>query len=534
MYKFITSVLLLLMGTIAGANNVTLTNVSVGNNAAGNGKVIQFDVGWENSWRTASTGNFDGVWVFFKFKDNDGNWWPLRFNGNNIAMPGGVSYTIGNSGTAAQGVGMFLFRSSAGSGNFTITAVKAGIENFPGTHDVKGFALEMVYIPQGSFYVGDTLTAGGFEDGQNSNLPYQVTGNGATVQMGTAAGRLYDPFSSYTGFLTGYPTGYTAFWMMKYELSVGGYRDFLNCLNFSQQEKRFADYSQPTAVVGTNLLNPLIGNSLEIAVTGKNGFGVGVSDTAAVVGCDADNDNIFNEATDGEWKAVSTLNWSDICAYLDWTGLRPMTELEFEKACRGPLASVPGEYAWGSADITNGAIMGAYYNIINTFLNSESISNASSFLGNCVYSSTINDKLIRGGIFANAGSTRVSAGAGYYGNMELSGNLFELCVTTANAAGRSYNGKHGDGVLTADGNANENGWPGVNGSTSQTTPTGNYNGGDGVVSNPGILQKGGMYGAGELYQRVSNRHTSYFPNAVILTNAFQLDSYGIRGVRDAN
>ncbi|MFN3345365.1 MAG: hypothetical protein ACK412_06920 [Chloroherpetonaceae bacterium] len=35
--------------------------------------------------------------------------------------------------------------------------------------------------------------------------------------------------------------------------------------------------------------------------------------------------------------------------YLAWSGLRPMTELEFEKACRGVEKGVPGEFAWGNA-----------------------------------------------------------------------------------------------------------------------------------------------------------------------------------------
>ena len=46
--------------------------------------------------------------------------------------------------------------------------------------------------------------------------------------------------------------------------------------------------------------------------------------------------------------ACNWLSWADVAAYLDWSGLRPMTELEFEKACRGPNAPVAGEYAWGS------------------------------------------------------------------------------------------------------------------------------------------------------------------------------------------
>ena len=43
----------------------------------------------------------------------------------------------------------------------------------------------------------------------------------------------------------------------------------------------------------------------------------------------------------------TTTQWDDAIRYSAWVGLRPMTELEFEKACRGPLATVDGEFPWG-------------------------------------------------------------------------------------------------------------------------------------------------------------------------------------------
>ena len=47
----------------------------------------------------------------------------------------------------------------------------------------------------------------------------------------------------------------------------------------------------------------------------------------------------------------------NLCTYLDWAGLRPMTELEYEKICRGPSAPVAGEYAWGSTTIGTNALV---------------------------------------------------------------------------------------------------------------------------------------------------------------------------------
>jgi len=42
------------------------------------------------------------------------------------------------------------------------------------------------------------------------------------------------------------------------------------------------------------------------------------------------------------------MEWQDISAYLDWACLRPSSELEYEKACRGAnVSSTTGEFAWG-------------------------------------------------------------------------------------------------------------------------------------------------------------------------------------------
>ena len=51
------------------------------------------------------------------------------------------------------------------------------------------------------------------------------------------------------------------------------------------------------------------------------------------------------------FRTCNFLSWQDGYAYAGWAGLRPMTELEFEKACRGPLNPVPHEHAWGSTEM---------------------------------------------------------------------------------------------------------------------------------------------------------------------------------------
>lgn len=504
----------------ASANNIMVSNVTT---SQLNGTVrISFDISWENSWRVSSTNNYDGAWVFLKFKDNDGSWNPLPFTGANIVAPAGFTVTA-SANSANNYMGLFIHRSSNGFGTANAVGVKAGIQSYPGLYDVKVFALEMVYVPQGSFYVGNQgESANNFRDGSTVNN-YQVTGNGSTINYGTTAGKLNDALeTSFTGNLNGFPVGFGAFWIMKYELSMGAYRDYLNTLKYTQQVSRLYSTTPPNSAKGT-LLTPGIRGRLEIETPGDG-------TKPAVIGCDYDNDDIFNEAADGEGIAMGFLNWTDIASYLDWACLRPMTEFEFEKAAPGPAPGITGEFAWGTADIASSTD----YIIANAGLNNESVSNASSVAGNAVYDLNYPGGAVRNGIFATAYSTRVSSGAGYYGAMELSGNMVEFCVTSANPAGRSFTGKHGDGVLDNSGCANVDYWPGLGGYYISTTPMPAYDGGFGVTAVAGVMKKGGGYSGFTSSATNLKIGTRLTPLSSLLNNSTKTNEAGIRGVRDAN
>src|SRR5205814_1580703 len=53
-------------------------------------------------------------------------------------------------------------------------------------------------------------------------------------------------------------------------------------------------------------------------------------------------------------RACNYLQWEDETAYLDWAALRPLTELEYEKVCRGTNPPVGFEGAWGTSYGTKG------------------------------------------------------------------------------------------------------------------------------------------------------------------------------------
>jgi len=144
-----------------------------------------------------------------------------------------------------------------------------------------------------------------------------------------------------------------------------------------------------------------------------------------------------------------------------------MTELEFEKACRGTEMAVANEYAWGIITI----VADEYLTISGTEDGTETITTdvspgAYNYGNNTHSGGDGGTGPLRCGIFATSASTRAEAGASSYGIMELSGNLWERPVTLGNTDGRAFTGLNGDGELTTDGNADVTNWPGTGASGS--------------------------------------------------------------------
>jgi len=493
--------LLLFAGSVA-ANNINVSNIRVtgqnttaGENNPANYTLVQFDLSWENSWRTSSApNNWDAAWVFVKYRVGSGDWQHAWLNNTGHSSGTGTSATIDagllTPGTAFHAttnpaLGVFIYRSADGTGNFSITGAQLrwnyganGVAD-NATVDVKVFAIEMVYVPAGNFYVGSGGTeTSAFYMYPTTTNPYQITGEGA-ITVGTTDGNLYYPSSTYGGDQSGpipanFPKGYAAFYCQKYEISQQQYVDFLNTLTSAQASTRY-----PNATTNRH------------AITVSGGV----------------------YSTTNPYVACNFLSWMDGAAYSDWAGLRPMTELEFEKACRGLETPVANEYAWGTATVAGNA-----YTLENDNATNEGIaSNYSTSTGNASYDITDGsiDGPLRVGIFAaNAdNSGRITAGASYYGIMELSGNLWERAVTVGNATGRDFTGLHGNGALSTNGHANETAWPGL---TSGE-----------VTGATGSGFRGGIWNNVAPFMRVSDRNIA----AITRTNRFF--NYGFRAVRVA-
>jgi formylglycine-generating enzyme required for sulfatase activity len=430
--------LLLLLGLTAQANNITLGTPSLtGENRSQGYVFVTFDLSWENSWRE-STGvaNWDAAWVFVKYRIAGGEWQHAKLhNTGHLAgagTPATVSARLIDDDTPFEpsgnpGLGVFIHRSADGVGAFTNTGVKLrwnysadGIIDGASV-EVRVFAIEMVYVREGAFNVG----GGGGYDAFNSTTISTSDATTAPTGSGTLGGEAGGyPTGQVAPDNASWPNGYAAFYCMKYEVTQQQYVDFLNTLTQSQSSTRY--------------LNATGGNRNQVS-----------------------GNTVGNYATTLPDVACNYLSWADGTAYADWSGLRPMTELEFEKACRGDQPAVIGEYAWGTADIVS-----SDYTLTNVGTANEGIAtNYSTTMGNTVYYPTKGaiGGSVRVGIFAAHGSNtgRVSAGASYWGIMELSGNLWERPITIGNAIGRTFRGTHGDGVLTSGGEANAATWPGL-------------------------------------------------------------------------
>lgn len=523
----------LLLGS-AYANNIRVTNASlVDINTTANTANVRFDLTWKNSWRvTAAPSNWDAAWVFVKYRVGTGPWMHAFLNDTGHTAGTGTGTTISaglvNTGlafnsTTNPAVGVFIHRSAAGTGTFTQTGIKLrwnyganGVADLGGL-EIKVFAIEMVYVAQGAFYVGSGGTeTRSFTDGSwvsGASIPFRITSENA-INIGQSPGNLWG-FSAIgnPGVLSAaFPKGFAAFYSMKYELSQQQYVDFLNTLTRGQQNTRtLTDLS--TGI--TSVLNRYVMTNTS-TVANRNGISTDVTihtSDPLVFYCDLNENGIGGEALDGQWIAINFLSWMDGSAYLDWSGLRPITELEFEKALRGPATPVPNEYAWGTNQIAS-----LSYTTNNSGSANEGIAtNYSTSAGNALFLSTrgsIGGPLRVGAVAANGLNTgRVTSGASYWGIMELSGNVWERAVSVGSDEGRLFTGANGDGDLSSNGNANVAAWPGlVDGEVTLALGSG---------------YRGGNWAGGNQFLPVSDR------NFATNTATDRFFHFGIRGVRSA-
>ena len=461
---------------------VQAANIQVANVTMGNDSMVQFDITWTDSWRASwmETGtdwaNWDAAWIFVKYRKEGDQCWnhaTLSTEKGVHSVQEGACIDIGT--TAGRGMGVFLYRSAEGKGTWSNRGVKLKWLSqddkvaAPSRVELAVHALEMVYVPQGAFYVGSGgKLAGSFTEGSwtkgNEVIPFKITSE-AELKVAPEPGCLYGTAGPGAAHQMGhigklpseFPKGYGPFYCMKYEINQGEYAAFLNQLTVTQATNR---YPFPTIP----------------AKRTKNGIHTVRKTSAGYT------------ATKPQ-RACDWVSWDDCTAYLDWAGLRPMTELEFEKACRGPLEPMKDEYAWGNGEL----------------IDEPWILKLDAALP-VPYPQGICGK-----------NGRVKAGCTYWGIAAMSGHLRERTVAVGHKEGWAFTHLCGDGSIADDGLSNVAGWPGP----GKTWPE------RGSYATCGGGFRGGPWYNDKVRLRVSDRFLSS------CMRKSRDSSYGFRGVRQA-
>ena len=490
---FLACCLLAVFSTIS-ANNIEVANVSLTGQSAGDATTqIQFDLSWENSWRiSVGPANWDAAWVFAKYRVNGDLWRHATLSTTGSVAPGDVTIDVVSDQTGA-----FIYRSTDGSGNVNWEGLELkwdyGADNVDENAlvDIQVFAIEMVYVPEAAYSLGTGLAfgvdpeIGRFRSQQQIGMfflttPYNVSSEAAITVSNSSGNLWYDNSQGEPGDQLGpipadFPKGFAAFYCQKYETSQDQWIGFFNSLTPAQK--------------------------VDLDVTGPEGK-------------NSDDEFIRNAISWPDAGSATTtlpnvpLNYvrnEFLLAYLDWAALRPMTELEYEKACRGTLGSIVGGFAWGNTNIH-----ASPYTVINEGEPNEIISDPGSGTGNANYIETngLTSGPKRCGIFPASAilNNRQETGATYYGIMEMTGNVYERAISVGNPEGRAFTGNHGDGAITGGGRHNVANWP---------------------AGNEGIGYRGGAYPNAITFIWVSDRNDA--ANSFSGTNG----RIGFRAVRTA-
>ncbi len=439
---------LLLLCTIAGvkANNIRVEGKTRVTGFTGDTAVIEVTLRWDNSWRDDF--NWDAAWVFFKYKKRglENPWQHAYLSSSGHVLNtaagnegGGYAYMVGAN--AGKVNGLYVMRNGISEGNVSVRLQAKWPLNSTGLTSadfgdalngiyVAVHAIEMVYVPYGAYYLGDASSYKSFAVGDTAAV---VIDSESALTLSAKNGM------PNVSLAASYPKGYAGFYVMKYETSQEQYVEFLNSLTLEQQKARVTNNNFSTMKRGDyvfgDITQPSCRNGIVFIEQRK-------ANTPVVFGNNLNPNNDLFSTDDGQTLACNYMSVEDMIAYCSWSGLRPMSELEYEKACRRFYPQVPdkGEYAWNTNNGVN-----RLNGLGDLNYRGDEREQALSYLKN-VNSGTSNsiNGPVRCGLFATSATNQTQAGATYWGVMEMSGNLKELCVSVGNP---NFNGSSsGTGV----------------------------------------------------------------------------------------
>jgi formylglycine-generating enzyme required for sulfatase activity len=348
----------------------------------------------------------------------------------------------------SDGIGLFLYRAEDGIGPLSLRDIRVRTTLACGDQPFKVWvgALEMVRIPSSPFYAGDPLGPKGptsclYRAGSGEQLAYPVRSEDE-IAVGTAEGQLTWNNAGQMGqpgnVPAAFPKGHRAFYILKNQVTQAEYTDFINHLNGNQITIRFpyGGQGEYRYAIYKTMSTPRVCTRPE--------------------------------------RAANWMSWADARAYLWWAGLRPMTELEYEKSARGVAEPVTGEYAWGSTTLVQSCVILGDESGRPIVQGNCNIGNPMQlFQGGDGSQGPVPDDSFRASRYQDhAGAMhrvpeseqtftlREETGASFYGVMGLSGNLWEFVVSLGTDKGRAFLAEHGTGNLdAAAGPDGLNSWP---------------------------------------------------------------------------
>jgi formylglycine-generating enzyme required for sulfatase activity len=397
------------------ATNVIVDNIRVVNRD----DVLQtplsviFDLRWENAWNNDK--NHDAIWVFMKYGTAWDNHVKLKSTGHKVLQNRVKESPLPLIETDKDGLGLFIYPSEhyRGDQNFKLQILLDTTGQQINNSKLTGLSvhsIEMVFIPEGKFTLGspdDTAIkrAAFYKSDAEGQVKEQMTiTSESAIQVEAKENALYywSESALYNGDQQGpipkaFPKGFNAFYVMKYELTQGQYAAFLNTLPDGWTYHR----------------SPIGGKKYY-----KNRGGIQLKEGKYVA--------------ESPQRPMNYISFTDALAFTDWAALRPITELEYEKASRGPSTPIPAEFVWGTNN----------YDLLERYVD-ESFE---LVIANQHDESQLSDQ------------NRAVYGASYFWVMDLSGSLWEKVITIGNPIGRGFKGSHGDGNLDF-GNATNLDWP---------------------------------------------------------------------------
>lgn len=400
-------------------------------------RTLTFTVDWKNAWNYKNGDFSDAIWLFVKFHPQNGNGEWIHSD-----IETGSASGDGNSQLANDKKGLFVFLDPTVDFSGNTSAIPVSVVLHPKIDsylnpDIQVFAIEMVRIPDGSFYVGDGRPLARdnyFTDAASYtgildavSPPYFMSSEGSISTIDNTGIRTVNAegIDLPTIILASFPKGTSAFYIMKYEVSQSQFIAMANTLPL-----RWRD------------LFPLGFISGDATPTARNGVRseIDASSGLKVFSCDLNNNGIPNEENDGTALPFNyTTDGFPFVAmlYLDWACLRPMSVFEFEKAARGILNPVAHEMAWGNSTL-NQILFST--DVINIGKEDEQLSSPD------LAGKYLSGSMIRCGGLATGltNPTRTNTSSSYYGVHDLSGNLLEITIFPG-TKGAFSNSDHGDG-----------------------------------------------------------------------------------------